>query len=328
MGRTLFLAGLCGLVLCSRGAYAAEAGEGGILTFLVENDYFTDTDRYYTSGIKLDYLTPSSFPDPVRNLLQNTVWSGGKDAVMRTQFSIGQNLYTPSDIRIAVPQPNDRPYAAWLYASYGIIAEWPDTVTNLDLEIGVVGPDAGGKWAQTKAHEWFGGRTPRGWDLQVENRFGADLTLERTWRRFELPAVLGVSAKIEPGIGATVGNVLDEAYVGATLRIGTDLGESTLPLRVRPSLAGSGIYDTTDGVGWYIFAGGTGSAVAYNYLLEGKTPYSSNVEKNDFVGDLQFGAVLRLGRCQLATSYIIRSEEFKQQGVNDSFGAASISWHF
>jgi len=326
VGRTLVLLGLCGLLLSARGA-VAETQNGGIITLLVENDYFTDADRYYTSGIKLAYLSAPSFGDPVRGFVANNLF-GGKDAVTRSVFAIGQNLYTPAEIRIAAPQPNDRPYAAWLYASYGIVVERPETLTNVELDLGVVGPDAGGKWAQQKAHEWFGGRPPRGWDFQVENRFAADLTLERSWRKFILPEIFGVSAKLEPGIGFTAGSVIDEAYLGASVRLGTELDQTTLPLRVRPSLAGSGAYETTDGIGWFIFAGVAGSAVAYNYLLEGKTPYSSNIDVTPFVGDMQFGAVLRLGRCQLATTYVIRSKEFKQQEDSDSFGAASISWHF
>src|SRR5262249_9742825 len=154
---------------------------------------------------------------------------------------------------------------------YGLIAEKPSNITTADLEIGVVGPSAGGEWAQNNVHDYLGQNEAQGWDNQIKDTFGIDLTLGRTWRPKELPSFLGIQADIEPSVGVTVGTVVTEAFAGGTVRLGTHLERSALPLRVRPSLAGSGSFDETSGIGWYFFVGGSARAVAYNVFLQGDT---------------------------------------------------------
>ena len=40
--------------------------------------------------------------------------------VRRVGVSFGQNIYTPNDTFTSQPIYNDRPYAAWLYASFAL----------------------------------------------------------------------------------------------------------------------------------------------------------------------------------------------------------------
>ena len=314
-------------ITCLAGS-AHAAYDSGVLTLLIENDAFADTDRNYTSGLKLAYVAPEKRADPLRNYVQSNLWPGGNDTVMRSSISIGQSIFTPRDTSVTFPQPNDRPYAGWLYLGYGIIAERPSNVTTADIELGIIGPDAGGEWVQNDFHDLLGNGHSEGWDNQLEDQFGINLTVERRWRPAHLPSFLGIEADMEPNVGVTLGNVVTEAFVGGTIRLGTHLERSALPLRVRPSLAGSGSFDETTGIGWYVFIGGTARAVGYNVFLEGDTPYVSNVDPNTFVFDGQAGIALRLGRFQVTYTFVERSEEFTQQDGEDHFGALGFSWHF
>jgi hypothetical protein len=304
----------------------ADALEGGILTLLHENDAFADKDRDYTGGTKLSYVVPRASRDTL------TRWASGMwpehEALMRTELAVGQSLFTPSNTASVAPLPFDRPYAAWLYGSLGLIAEHKTHATTAELEIGVVGPSAGGEWAQTHVHNWLQNNNPKGWNNQVKNRFGVDFTVQRTWRAIAPIALLGLQADAEPVLGATLGNILTEAFAGATLRLGSDLERTALPMRVRPSLAGSGTYDRTTGSGWYVFAGATARAVGYNVFLEGPTPYVSHIDREPWVYDAQAGIAVRFGRLQTTYTYVVRTKEFRQQIGSDRFGAISFSWHF
>src|SRR5262249_49416401 len=150
---------------------------------------------------------------------------------------------------------------------------------------------------------------------------------QRTWRPAD-PWKLGLfEMDAEPLVGATVGNVLTEGFLGGTIRIGHALERTALPMRVRPSLAGSGSYDQTTGIGWYFFLGATERAVGYNVFLQGPTPYVSHITHKPFVTDAQAGAVLRINRLQVSYTYVARTKEFEQQVGDDRFGALSFSWH-
>src|SRR5262249_47828603 len=136
-----------------------------------------------------------------------------------------------------------------------------------------------------------------------------------------------VEFEIEPHLGATAGDVTTEAFTGASLVLGDDLVGDALPMRVRPSLAGSGDFDNVDGIGWFVFAGASARAIAYDVFLEGDTPYKSMIDRRPYVLDAQAGAALRLWRAQIAFTLVERTKEFNQQNGNDRFGALSFSWH-
>jgi lipid A 3-O-deacylase len=305
-----------------------DAPTGGIFTLVVENDAFARTDRNYTSGVLLSYVRPRDTSDAVRNYFLHHIWPLDGSAVWRTEYTLGQSIFTPRDLSIAAPQPYDRPYAGWLYLGYGLIAERPTTVTTFDLEAGITGQMSGAEWAQRDLHHWLDDKDPQGWPNQLKSHAGVNFTVDRKWRPRQPVSALGIEADFTPEAGATVGNVTDEAFAGLTVRIGSDLETSALPMRVRPSLAGSGSFDDISGIGWYLFAGTMVRAVGYNVFLQGDLPYTNQIEKRPFVLDSQFGIALRLWRLQTTFSYVGRSSEFKPQKSADHFGALGFSWHF
>ncbi len=122
---------------CARGAdqraatatVATEDELRNIFTFQVENDVFnrfSPTDRDYTNGVRFGWLSPA-IPDlPAGWLALTTVptffGEGPVDSVIRRfGMSFGQNHLHAATT--STPQPpiyNDRPYAAWLYASLAL----------------------------------------------------------------------------------------------------------------------------------------------------------------------------------------------------------------
>ena len=128
-------------------------------------------------------------------------------------------------------------------------------------------------------------------------------------------------------LGSRSETFLTQATAGLTLRIGNDLADDYGPPRIRPSLAGGGFFNPSDGFGWYVFAGAAGRAVAYNIFLDGNTRRDSlEVDRRPFVLDVQAGIVIQLLRAQLALTVVARTEEFETQEEEQIFGAVSVSF--
>ena len=49
--------------------------EGGTFTFQFENDFFSDTDRHFTHGTKLSYVTAERTPEETEQMVQRTMAS-------------------------------------------------------------------------------------------------------------------------------------------------------------------------------------------------------------------------------------------------------------
>jgi hypothetical protein len=331
--------GLCSvLVLPAMAADVAKPEpETGALSFVYENDVFYDTDREYTNGVRLAWVTgPGETPDWA---LTAARWlpffpdSAGNTVKIRTTYAVGQNMYTPGDITVADPAPGERPYAGWLYGSIGLIVEWGEELNRLDqldLSVGVVGPASLAEQTQRFVHKYVtNSPDPKGWDTQLRNEPGVVLTYQRSWRRFVAGNVEGIGFDVVPHLGAALGNVYTYANAGLTLRVGADLPRDYGPPRIQPSLPGAGFFQRHDGLGWYLFAGVEGRAVARNIFLDGNTFRDSrSVDREPLVGDLQYGFAITWRNARLSYTHVVRTREYAGENGDDDFGALSLSVRF
>ena len=109
------------------------------LSLSYENDLIGDgKDRYYTSGVRATYYNVNSTVPPIIDELADAVPEFKLNATTSTFFSLSQNLYTPSSIIETTPDPDDRPYAAWLYGSVGLATLTKDHIDQLEITLGVV----------------------------------------------------------------------------------------------------------------------------------------------------------------------------------------------
>lgn len=303
---------------------------GGTLSLVVENDVFAETDQHYTNGIRLSYLTAAD---------GTPAWAAGAARLLpffpaggdvRAEFSFGQNMYTPDDITVPVPDPDDRPFAGWLYGAVGVVAKTDGQLDQLQLSLGVVGPSSLAEQTQKYVHEQTGADEPRGWDAQLRDEPAVQLTYQRSWRALASGEVAGLSVDATPHLGAAVGNVYVYGNAGLTLRVGQNLPDDYGPPRINPGLPGSGYFPYADRVSWYLFAGVEGRAVARNLFLDGNTSRDDgpSVDKRPFVGDVQAGLAVTWRGARFAYTHVLRTEEFEGQGDADQFGAFSVSWQW
>ncbi|MCQ8184843.1 lipid A deacylase LpxR family protein [Parvularcula maris] len=302
-------------------------------TIAVENDgYFGDDDNY-TSGLRIGYLSGNRKSDAfgrffARRLLRVDPASEG--VKLRRGFALAQEIYTPEDLDTPEFLPDQHPYAGYLYGELTSLVERPNRVDLLSVQLGVVGPSALGQEGQDFVHNITGRELAQGWDNQIEDSVGLNLTYDRQRRFFHLGNRNAFGLDCVGNLGLSGGTVKTAARIGGNLRFGENLGTSFGPPRVRPAHAGSGFFVPQDKRSWYIFAGGQVEAVAHNIFLDNSLFRDSgpDVGSNTIVADFQAGTAIQLGRAQIAFTYILRTPEFEEQEGSQRFGAFSIAKRF
>lgn len=285
---------------------------GSEIQIFIENDSFGGTDQYYTNGIKIGGGVPAEkvaglFTRPP-NALLDAITDGASN---HFGLFFGQNLYTPRDITIAAPQPNDRPWAAWLYIGAVAQSVKENRLHTVEFDLGVVGPPALGQQVQTAWHKLVDAPEPMGWDNQIRTEPGFLLTYLHKRRYGDVSGV-----QLLPHIGATVGTIATFARAGALLRAGQNMtgfgpdgiepGGAMLKNTRREQDAGRARpYE------WFVFAGADGRLMGHNTSLDGSLFRDGpSVATRDFVYDLLAGASVRIDALRVSVTRIQRSEEF------------------
>lgn len=315
-------------------AAAPKQTDPHFLTLAMENDLFASgEDQYYTNGVRLSWFEAGIDIPPWAEKIGELYPGFRLNESTSLTFSIGQNLYTPSDITIADPQPDDRPWAAWLYGSAGMVSVTDNNIDEIEISLGVVGPAAMGKQVQHFVHEHISDSpNPEGWTHQLKNEIGLILSWERRWPEYygqQIGERLWFSAA--PQIGVSLGNIYTHGEAGMNFRISpVDERLSDLPLRVRPSMPGTGFFPKPkNGWSWSLFGGVNGRLVGRNIFLDGNTFRDSpSVDKKRIVYDVNAGVDFTYGQTRLSYTLVRRSREFDGQDEASVFGAVSVSRRF
>ena len=303
-------------------------GSDAVISVTIENDMFGGTDRNYSNGLRVERF---SEPNRVHPWLKRTAdflpFIDVDRAKLRQGIGLSHAIYTPEDISLRVPDPVDRPYAAWLNISGTVIARDNDVQDSLQVNIGMIGPSAVGKFVQTNWHDVIRIKKPKGWAYQLKDEPGIEIIAEHQ-RRFDGPILPGnIETDIALSGGLALGNIRTYASTGAMMRLGFDLDADFGPPRIRPSLSGGGAFAPGSRFGGYVFVGAEGRAIARDIFLDGNTfrdgPRVEN--RSPLVADLTAGIALHGGDVQVAFTYVHRTEQFRAQAGPQRFGAVSIS---
>ncbi len=327
-------------VLCATAPVrAADEPEKGTLTILFENDIFYNSDHDYTNGVLVGYTTaPDDTPEWATRFARDLPFFN-QEGEVRTRYALGQDIFTPHNLSLVNPPLTDRPYAGFLYGAFGLADDSGrenDTINNLDqlqVTLGVIGPASLAEDAQKWIHGIINDRDPKGWSTQLRDEPGLIIQYERAVKFSFLTSYsgAGVGFDIVPHYGAAIGNVYDYANAGAMARVGFNLPKDYGPLRIDPSLPGSGFYEPRgdSAIGAYIFAGVDGRAIARNLFLDGNSfEDSRSVSKMNLVGDLELGAAVTFRAFQLSFTHVFRTKEYSTQPAADQFGAVNLSVRF
>lgn len=311
--------------------------QGPAFTVVEENDLVVDTDRHYTQGIKLSYIhSENHVPHWLEKLSDKLPELGFDISALRVGTEIGQNIYTPGNITITNLQPNDRPYAGWLYTGLifqrrGTTADRFPTLEHFQLDLGIVGPDSLADQAQTWVHELRGFETPKGWANQIHDEPGFALKYQRTW-------LLSPSTEdpryfdFLPELGCSLGNVETSFRAGGTIRAGLNLPDDFGVQTISSIMTSEGGWSSDHKGGrWgaYLFTGLEGWAVAHTIFLDGNTYESSpSVPHEPFVAEWKTGFVLVLSRVDTGFTYVYRTREFVGQQRDNGYGSVFVKVKF
>ncbi len=312
-------------------ADAAEADKPlnrGVWSVTSENDMFGGTDRNYSNGIRIERVSPANRVTPaLRWAAKKLPFIDLERKDLRQGLALSHAIFTPEDISTRVPDPTDRPYAGWLYVSGTAVASDDHIQDILQVNLGIVGPSAGGRFVQDEWHALIDEDQPQGWDYQLKDEPGIEIVAQRM-ALFDGPSLpLGLETDFGAYTGGALGNVRTYAGTGLVGRIGWDLESDFGPPRIRPALSGAGTFSPEQPLGAYLFAGLDGRFILRDMFLDGTAfrdgPRVDN--RNKLVGDMQAGAAVHISNVQVAFTYVHRTEEFKRQDGPQKFGAVSIS---
>ncbi|MFD2206025.1 lipid A deacylase LpxR family protein [Kiloniella antarctica] len=306
-----------------------------IITLVIENDSLgaAGTDKNYTSGVRLGYLDVNADLPEIAYTLDRVVPTFGINETSSVFYSLGQNIYTPQNISQTSQDPDDRPWAAHMYGSIGLVTVTDNHMDEIEASLGIVGPSALGEQAQKFVHTHIttDSPTPHGWSNQLNHEPTLSLGWQRRFPNYWQVNGGGLSLGASPYYGATLGNAHTFADAGMTFRLSPERDTwQDEPVRVRPALPGTGYFDRPeDGWSWYLFAGLEGRAVARNIFLDGNTfSNSHSVDKKYFVADANAGLALTYEQYRFSYTMVYRTKEFEGQDDPGVFGALSFGVGF
>lgn len=322
------------------------------VTFVVENDKFAGTDRFYTNGFKLAYQRTdvgpvSHFFNDAINLIPFL-----KAEPLAWGLVFGQDIYTPEDTETTLLIPNDRPYGAWMYGGVTLTrgnapadGEQPEEgflfQDRIELLIGAVGTGALGRQVQNNWHEIINVAKAKGWRNQIHTEFGMELYTQRKWLLKVWPSEGFVpGSDFLPHVGIALGHPFTHFRIGGTFRFGWNLGNDFGPVQ-RIASCGFDRPQAFDGIRFYVFTRLEGRLVLWNAFIQGPAYHqdrerpsingvveSVHVDVERLVADFEVGAVLRIYALEISLTNTFRTREFEQQGNSFAFGAIQVSLTF
>lgn len=279
--------------------------------FNYDNDYFAATDKNYTQGYSLEFVSPGLNKNPVNHLFFRN--DTGRN---RYGIAVEHIGYTPGNIESPEIQEGDRPFAAAIMLKSFMISTNNENRSRFSssLSLGIIGPGAFGKEMQTGIHKATGNVIPQGWRNQIRNdavlnyEVGYEKQLFR-YRNF---------FSIQSNSGLQVGTLFTNASVG----FNTAAGLINSPFSSEENRKRFQIY---------LYAQPLLKTVGYDATLQGgifnnDSPYSIPAEEIErFTGQVNFGIVIKGNRFYLEYTRTSITREF-ETGSSANWGGIKLGF--
>lgn len=285
----------------------------GYLRLDIENDMLIarqKTDRYFTSGLKLDYFF---LKNPNEKLWFSKIFPRLKGSNNFYGLTVASNMYTPANMSETMLE-GDRPYAGWAYIGLTNVSNDIATGTRFSTEysFGAIGPIVQQEAIQVKWHEIISRPTPKGWKNQIANDIAITLSFTGEKRIFKPAEYVDIIGVMEANVG-TVSNYMG---FGGMIRVGwfDDYFHDIMQVKGKTNK-------------WqaYVYMRPLVRIVADNALLQGgmltfyKSPYTiPRDDINRYYMNSEFGYSLTFRNFNFTYSQNIRTPEFK--------GAKNMFW--
>ncbi len=312
----------------------ADSRFSGVLTTYYENDVFFRNDDNYTAGVGVSWVSdevgsygPERFERRFVDAFSFLPKIGEDGYRGFASFTLGQEMYTPTDIESPVPPPDQQPYAGVLFLDSSVYAHNPRAMYEFKLRVGCVGPCSGAEQVQRTIHDWIGSPIPQGWDHQLSNELLLNFGFQfhrRSMRRDHQDLAIQV--------GGELGNYYTGANAGAVYRVGFGLPDTYSAASLRTGGASRFVgADRPPGRKWraYLFVGVEVFGIARFLPTDGNTfADSPSVDRSDFVGSLATGFALGRGPLTLSwTRNTIEGFNDLSESRSQDFGTLMFSYY-
>lgn len=339
------------LLLCLLVGAAPLARSEGYLTFYLDNDLFAGTDRNYSNGARLSWISESkplfNFA-PGRKTLEKLISEPGglarfgllsgfnpdnvRDDKLEFNYglSLTQLMFTPETFDSPVQPLGERRYAGWLGIGFSVHARDEKAINSAEIILGTTGSRSQADEAQDLIHDIRNIERFDGWEDQIPNEVTLDFSFLQKRRAEFLPdGPKGLRADGLFEWGTRLGTFRTSARLGGFFRVGFNLPGDFSDPRLSALAYSHRYFDSENGGGrdWsaYLLFGLTGSVVLHDATLDGPVFHSFDTgnTREPWVGELFAGFGLRWRVLEFSYVHTWRSREFSAQSGFD-FGSLAI----
>ncbi|HMA84927.1 MAG TPA: lipid A deacylase LpxR family protein [Desulfosalsimonadaceae bacterium] len=309
----------------------------------LENDAFIGEDDQYTNGIKLTWsrFGLPGLPDDawLHKWLYPAVRSFGFDAADGSEkaitFSIGQNIFTPDDIKEEQLIKGDRPYAGFTYIELGFHKRRLHHMHTLGLCVGIVGPASYAENLQSALHDIIDSNGVKGWDNQLKNEPVIGIFYDYKKRLLATGLRGRFGSDLIFNTGGTLSNALTAYNLGLLYRWGWNIPVDCGNFPIQPAACFNAEMEKElclkpkTRFGAHLFLSANGRAVLHNIFLDGNTFRDSHsVDKKPFVGTFMSGIGLNSGRIKTVLACVYQTKEFDMQNDEQIFGSLTFAFRY
>jgi len=285
---------------------------------IYENDFFDNTDMYYTQGLRYELFLPAFRKFP----LSYALFGLKNNAIKYYSLSLNQDCYTPSSIRRDTIFTGDRPFAGVVFLGSSLISNDDKNKQRLtsEIDIGGLGPCAQCEEEQKAIHRALVNIQPLGWQFQEKGDVLLDYSV------FYEKGIVNQKYLefILQGKGM-IGTVYDYINTGAMLRMGKMDGYF--------KSFGPGESKESKKLQIWCFAKGYSQFVGYNASMQGGlfdrgsvyTVAPENIDRA--VLYFQYGAVISWKHLSIEMSNVEISQEFRN-GMTHAWGHVNVTVAF
>lgn len=311
-----------------------ETFDSRFFSVTLENDAFVGDDDGFTNGLGFTYgrgpftsFSKDNTPAPIYWLAKRTYINTKPNKVRGIAYHLAQFIQTPEEITVTEPQPEDVPWAGLLSLATTMYAWDRNASDQLTLEVGVVGPAAVAREAQTTIHELIGSDIPTGWRNQLDNEFVFDISAVRNQKLFRNYGEDRGFDVIGIGQGG-LGTLLSSVSGGLALRYGTHMEFSHATFDLLPDRQTNSLALATSNE-WYTYVGAGASYVFNDVLLDGNTFEDSPSAPLEHAQNLvTAGLVAKFGRFAYVFQISSFSSRTELSSDREKLGALSFTVAF
>jgi hypothetical protein len=357
--RTLPLLLLCALLLPasvsaaeSTGAVDDEAGGGGYLTFYLDNDLFGGTDRDYTNGLRLSWISegePLFNVFPARDVLEKIAGESGDYKLIRRisgfeegsvrnrtlelnyGLSLTQQMFTPRDFASPTQPEGERRYAGWLGLGFSVHARDSRALNSVEVILGTTGENSLAEEAQNLIHDVRHIEKFEGWRDQIPNEVTLDLSFRQKRRATFLPEDSdGFSIDGLTEWGVRLGSFRTLASLGGFFRAGLHLPADFSDPRLSSTAYSHRYFEhgRRDARNWSAFSlfGFNVAGIGHDASLDGPlfSDFDTGNDREPWVGEVYAGLGIRWKLLEISYLHTWRTAEYEQQDDGFNFGSLAF----